>query len=163
MPIQTHRLSTIRALLKYAAPDKGLFRVLYTKNARTASWAASEEDRADHWICDGKSVFQYIPKQKQLVEHKLPPELQGKAIVDSPLPFLFGTEAQKIRQRYFIRIIAPPPGQTKRDLAGGISSLSGRRGQLSPGNISAQHARHDSQGPANLSTQWQKSHLVRIL
>ena len=67
-----------------------------------------EEDRADHWICDGKSVFQYIPKQKKLVEHKLPPDMQGKSIVDGPLPFLFGAEAKKLRQRYWLRIVTPP-------------------------------------------------------
>ncbi len=99
---------TEKGYLKYAAPDKGVFEVTETQNP-AGKWAPIEEDRADHWICDGKSVFQYIPRQKQLVEHKLPPEMQGKAIVDGPLPFLFGTEAQKIRQRYFIRLITPPP------------------------------------------------------
>ena len=73
--------------------------------------AAIEDDRADHWICDGKSVFQYIPKQKKLVEHKLPPEMQGKSIVDGPLPFLFGAEAKKLRQRYFLRLVTTPPGR----------------------------------------------------
>ena len=43
-----------------------------------------------------------------MIEHKLPPELQGKAIADSPLPFLFGAEAQKLKQRYWIRIVTPP-------------------------------------------------------
>ena len=80
-------------ILKYKSPDKGVFRVLNTEGP-DGKPAAIEDDRADHWICDGKSVFQYIPKQKKLVEHKLPPEMQGKAIVDGPLPFLFGAEAK---------------------------------------------------------------------
>lgn len=95
-------------ILKYAAPDRGVFRVLHNETPE-GKQSPIEEDRADHWICDGKSVFQYIPKQKQLVEHKLPPEMQGKAIVDGPLPFLFGADAQKLRQRYFLRIIPSPP------------------------------------------------------
>ena len=95
-------------ILKYAAPDKGVFRVLSTEGP-DGKLVPIEADRADHWICDGKSVYQYLPRQKQLVEHKLPPEMQGKAIVDGPLPFLFGADAQKLRQRYWIRIVPPPP------------------------------------------------------
>ena len=45
--------------------------------------------------------------KEQVEEHRLPPELQGKAIANSPLPFLFGAEAQKLKQRYFIRIVTP--------------------------------------------------------
>jgi TIGR03009 family protein len=94
-------------ILKYKSPDRGVFRVLNTESPE-GKQTPIEEDRADHWICDGKSVFQYIPIQKKLVEYKLPPEMQGKAIVNGPLPFLFGAEAQKLRQRYWIRIVTPP-------------------------------------------------------
>ena len=80
--------------IKYAAPDKGLFRV--------------EGQRPEQWICDGQSIFEYDYQQKRLVEHKLPPDLQGKAIADGPLPFLFGAEAAKLRQRYFLRIASQP-------------------------------------------------------
>ena len=34
----------------------------------------------------------------------LPPELQGKGIADGPLPSLFGAEATKLMQRYYIRV-----------------------------------------------------------
>jgi TIGR03009 family protein len=95
-------------ILKYAAPDKGVFRVL-SQDGPDGKPVPIDADRAEHWICDGKSIYQYIPKQKQLVECKLPPEMQGKAIVDGPLPFLFGADAQKLRQRYWIHIIPPPP------------------------------------------------------
>ncbi len=40
-----------------------------------------------------------------MIIRKLPPELQGKAITDGPLPFLFGAEAAKLKQRYYIRIL----------------------------------------------------------
>ncbi|NOZ38975.1 MAG: hypothetical protein GXP24_01955, partial [Planctomycetes bacterium] len=33
----------------------------------------------------------------------LPPGMQGKSIVDGPLPFLFGAEAEKLKRRYWIR------------------------------------------------------------
>ncbi len=80
--------------LKYAAPDKGMFKV--------------EGARPEHWICDGKAIFEYNFQSKLLTEHRLPPELHGKAISDGPLPFLFGANADKLRQRYFLRITTPP-------------------------------------------------------
>ncbi|NLX94801.1 MAG: TIGR03009 domain-containing protein [Rhodopirellula sp.] len=80
--------------LMYSAPDKGMFRV--------------EGPRPEHWICDGKAIFEYNFQSKQLVEHRLPPELHGKAISDGPLPFLFGANAEKLKQRYFMRITTPP-------------------------------------------------------
>jgi hypothetical protein len=42
-----------------------------------------------------------------MIVHKLPPELQGKAIADGPLPFLFGSDAQQLKKRYFLRIVTP--------------------------------------------------------
>jgi TIGR03009 family protein len=104
--------------LKYAAPDKGSFELLKTRNAQ-GQWAPIEEEEALHWICDGKSIFEYRPNKKTpemqvsgvVVEHRLPPDQQGKAIVEGPLPFLFGAEAEKIRRRYFVRLIPPPPNK----------------------------------------------------
>ena len=48
---------------------------------------------------------------------------QGKAIVDGPLPFLFGAGAEKLKQRYYLR---PHHAQRRagRDLAGGLSAVS---------------------------------------
>lgn len=85
--------TTDQGELKYAAPDKGLFKI--------------DGERAEQWICDGKAIFEFDYKNKTMVEHRLPPELQGKAISDGPLPFVFGTDAQKLKQRYFMRIITP--------------------------------------------------------
>ena len=59
-------------------------------------------------MCDGKSVFEYRHDQKQLVERPIPPQLQGQAIVDGPLPFLFGAEAKKLKDRYWMRIERQP-------------------------------------------------------
>lgn len=96
--------------VRYGAPDKGMFEVESTE--RDGKEVPVEAGRAEHWISDGKSIFEFNPGKKQLIEHKLPPELQGKAIADSPLPFLFGAEAQKLKQRYFIRLI-PANGQNQ--------------------------------------------------
>lgn len=77
-------------VIKYAAPDRGLMRV--------------DGQRQEQWICDGRSIFEYDYRQKRLVEHRLPAEMQGKAIADGPLPFLFGSTAEKLRSRYHLRV-----------------------------------------------------------
>jgi TIGR03009 family protein len=82
--------------IAYRAPDKGLFRVDEPK------------EREERWICDGTSIYQYDFANKCLIQHKLPPELQGKAIVESPLPFIFGADTARLKQRYFLRIVTPP-------------------------------------------------------
>jgi len=92
--------------IKYAAPDKGLLRVdLMEKDGKMIK---VDQANTEHWVCDGKSIFTYDPIKKQLIEHQLPPELQGKSISDGPLPFLFGAKAADMKARYYIRAIMPP-------------------------------------------------------
>lgn len=93
-------------VIKFAAPDRGMFRVeTAEKDGREVP---IEPNQTEHWICDGRAVYEFDPVKKQVTEHKLPPELQGKAIANSPLPFLFGAEAKNLKARYYIRIITPP-------------------------------------------------------
>ncbi len=91
----------LRGEIKFAKPDRGLYRV-----------ASDEEpnrgEEQEYWVCDGKALYTKEYSKKQVVEHRLPPEMQGKSIVDSPMPFVFGVEAQKMQERYWIRIITPP-------------------------------------------------------
>lgn len=92
--------------LSYQQPDKGSFQIKEVK-----AWDAKQQQHllnphiiGEHWVCDGKSVFEYKTEQKMLVERPIPPEMQGKSIVDGPLPFLFGAEAEKLKKRYWMRI-----------------------------------------------------------
>ncbi len=90
--------------LRYKNPDQALYRVKPTE----------EEEWAEYWVCDGQAIFEFNHQQKELVERRLPPEMQGKAIEDGPLPFLFSTSAAKLKQRYYLRLLAPPanrPGE----------------------------------------------------
>ncbi len=90
--------------IKYKRPDKGLY-VTRDKN----------EVEVDHWVTDGTTIYLFNPDKKRVEAHELPPELQGKGIEDGPLPFLFGTEAAKLKTRYWLRIdppgTKPQPGQ----------------------------------------------------
>ena len=88
--------------LKFAAPDKGLMKI-----------EAKDPKQSEQWLCDGKSIYQFDYPRKIVTEYVMPPELQGKGIGDGPLPFVFGVEAQKLKQRYFMRIITPPNVQNE--------------------------------------------------
>jgi TIGR03009 family protein len=86
--------------IKYKSPDKGLY---IAKHQDTA--APSGEVTTEHWVTDGATIFEFQTDKKLLVAHQLPPQLQGKGIVDGPLPFLFGTEAAKLKARYWMRLL----------------------------------------------------------
>jgi TIGR03009 family protein len=97
--------------LKYAAPDKGLFHVTDASEAvldpKTHTWVMQKVDPTEYWTCDGKSIYQVDANKKQIIEQPIPAEMQGKAITDGPLPFVFGAKADVLRKRYFMRVITP--------------------------------------------------------
>ncbi len=108
-------------VIKYAQPDKGMFRVDTIKQltpqqqgGQPAYQVLKDSDgndlRGEHWICDGRSVFVFDSITKRLTEEELPEEMRGKAIADGPLPFVFGAKADKLKQRYWIRPVKPPEG-----------------------------------------------------
>ena len=71
---------------------------------RRATGSSSPMRSAITGCATAKVVYQYRPDLKQLVEHPIPPQLQGQAIVDGPLPFLFGADAAKLKQRYWMKL-----------------------------------------------------------
>ena len=97
----------------YFAPDKGMFKVGTTKTyvqprkkGEKIHWEENK-DPGEKWICDGKSIFEFDGKNSKVIERPLPPNVQGKDIVDGPLPFLFGAKADKIKARYYLRNVTP--------------------------------------------------------
>ncbi len=96
-------VTVLKGELKYSAPDKGLFVVHASSPTQPAT--------AEKWVCDGRSIFRYDFVNQKVVEYPLPPELHGKEITNGPLPFLFGAEANKLKQRYFLKVVPPPAGQ----------------------------------------------------
>ena len=100
--------------LSFSKPDKGSFKI-----SSISRWAKSDPQSADvkapgdwvpkpdeigeHWVCDGKAVYEYSHRDKQLKVTSIPEEMRGTKIVDGPLPFLFGAEAKKLMDRYWIR------------------------------------------------------------
>jgi TIGR03009 family protein len=121
-------------VIKYAAPHRALFRV--DKAEKDGKEVPIQNARAEHWVFDGKSLFELSSAKKQLIEHKLPPEFPGSRLVDGPLafafpisaffglfslvlggepskqyPFPFGAKAEELKQRYYIHAITPPNRQ----------------------------------------------------
>jgi TIGR03009 family protein len=90
--------------LSYQKPDKGSFEITQINvwDPATKNYVEKKDAIGEHWVCDGQNVYEYRTSQKQLVVRPIPPAMQGKAIVDGPLPFLFGAEAAKLKARYFL-------------------------------------------------------------
>ena len=95
--------------LTYSRPDKGsfkiedIFRYVKQDDGEPGTYELQENEVGNHWVCDGKAVYEYKHEDKQLVVQKLPEEMRGVDIVDGPLPFLFGAKADKLKSRYWIR------------------------------------------------------------
>ena len=103
----------------YAKPDKGSmsdekiyeFDPSGKKNYKLAT-VVNESGKVvpkpgQFWLCDGKSIFFKRHEQKLMSEQVLPPELQGKAISEGPLPFIFGAKASTMKRRFWIRELKP--------------------------------------------------------
>jgi TIGR03009 family protein len=104
--------------VSYSRPDKGSFQITEIRSFKanpppagqgpnapvTGDWVKDPNAIGEHWVCDGKNIYEYRHQDKQLVERPIPPQLQGQAIVDGPLPFLFGAEAAKLKARYWLRV-----------------------------------------------------------
>jgi len=113
-PADAHKTFS-EGLVKYEKPDKGLFKVESIRHwtaPQQPGGQASYEERPgevmEHWVCDGKSIFEFDVANQKLKEYKLPPEQQGLAIANGPLPFLFGAKKQDILNRFYLREKTPP-------------------------------------------------------
>lgn len=105
--------------IHYAAPDRGyysedtMWEYVPGKPADAQGPAIpGKYEKAEtpgmKWICDGRAIYEFKQPVRELIEHRLPKELQGAAISETPLPFLFGVDAGRMKQRYLMRINTPP-------------------------------------------------------
>jgi TIGR03009 family protein len=101
-------------VVRYQAPDKGLFKIESAKNYNTTTnkyEPSADINQLEHWVCDGTYVFHVDHKEKKMRKTELPPNMRGTQIADGPLPFVFGQKADKLKARYWVKI-ATPPGVT---------------------------------------------------
>lgn len=98
-------------VVRYQAPDKGLFQITAAKNYNTTTSKfdpSTDISQLEHWVCDGTYVFHVDHRTKQMLKTELPPNMRGTQIADGPLPFVFGQKADKLKARYWVRIVTPP-------------------------------------------------------
>lgn len=107
-PVDDFKKSQGEGIIRFKAPDTGLYQVESLQEFDFSKKVVKPRtDGLDHWICDGKAIWEYNAEKKQLIERRLPPELQGKAISEGPLPFIFGAKADQLKKRYWLRDVTP--------------------------------------------------------
>lgn len=105
----------------YEAPDKGRIDIEPAKiragekaqrrNPKTNKPFALQADHATQWLSTGRAIFQIDPVNKKANRFPIPPQSQGKNIMDGPLPFLLGMPPDKAIQRYRIKIMTDKQGR----------------------------------------------------
>ncbi|MAG92714.1 MAG: hypothetical protein CMJ48_03035 [Planctomycetaceae bacterium] len=100
-------------VLYFEAPDKGRIDM---KPASIKGQVSSKKDKKtgkpfrlvggdpQRWVCDGKLVMRIDDKEKTYEKVAIPPEAQGKNMMDGPLPFLFGMPPEKLKRRYLLKL-----------------------------------------------------------
>ena len=116
--IRNVNVSTADGELKYMAPDKGLFKIDKLLKLTGQLDATNQKEMKEYenvfgewWLCDGEKVYEYDRSRKECSRFSMPPELRGAGILESPMPFMFGVKAEKIKARYWVRSLSPPNGQ----------------------------------------------------
>ena len=78
-----------------------------TKKGKDGKPFVLKSDQQECWSCDGSRVYELDIEQKQARVAQLPADMQGKNIMDSPLPFLFGMPPEKAKRRFDISLMVP--------------------------------------------------------
>ena len=106
-------------ILKYSNPDKGVFQVeelLYYQGPGPAGAGpryafgvnpktGKEIRLGPHWVCNGRELIEYDYKEEKCKIMMLPANMQGNAIVNSPLPFVFNLKADDLNRRYWLQLV----------------------------------------------------------
>lgn len=100
-------------VIKYASPDKGLFRVdrlLFYVGMKDGKPEYKEQPGqfGEHWVCNGTQLIEFDRVKEECRIQDLPPGMQGQKIFNSPLPFVFNLDAEQIQQRYWVRQVEAP-------------------------------------------------------
>jgi TIGR03009 family protein len=122
-----------RGTIKYMAPDKGMYQVkdAWTLDLPTKQHTKESLERmGQHWICDGRYIYEFNYRQKELRKIELPPDARGDAISRGPIPFLFRASNQEIQSRFWLRVITPKGVENEYHLEA-VPKSQGDRAQFS--------------------------------
>jgi TIGR03009 family protein len=64
-----------------------------------------KSDVFEKYICTGTFLYEYVPQNKVIRVHELPPPKPGQVADDNFLSFLFGMKAEEARRRYDLRLV----------------------------------------------------------
>ncbi len=67
-----------------------------------------EGEGAERMVFDGKSIYEFDYSQNVVNQHILDENMKGEDMVRAMLPFLFGTDRDDLKKRYFIRLLKAP-------------------------------------------------------
>ena len=111
----------------YEAPDKGRLdlhavkitpQLLAERNKKDANVKRRKgipyklvSEQPEKWVCDGERIISMGVDEKTATVGKLPEELQGKNIMNGPLPFLFGLPPQEAVNRFTLELTRRPTQQ----------------------------------------------------
>jgi TIGR03009 family protein len=68
----------------------------------------AKPDKQEVWekfVCNGTLLYQYVPSQKEIRVHQLPPPKDGQVAEDNFLSFLFGMKAAEAKKRYDLKFV----------------------------------------------------------
>jgi TIGR03009 family protein len=113
--------------IKYAAPNRCLWQVYGAEKDGKA--VPIDDGRMEHWAFDGKSIIEWRHTRREIIEHRLPADIQASRIISGPLTFPFSTlgwlflgdppsdaggpvpfsaKAKDLKEHYCIRQLASP-------------------------------------------------------
>lgn len=104
-------------VIKYAAPDKGLYRVdrmvffVGMQNGKP-QFKNQPGQFGQHWVCTGTQLIEFDRTNEECKIQDIPKEFQGTNISEGPLPFVFNADAAKIQKRYWVRPVQSPEPNT---------------------------------------------------
>jgi TIGR03009 family protein len=103
-------------VIKYAAPDKGVFRVEkhldWTPGAKPGDKPSYVPRQVclEHWLCDGRWLYELDSQHQQIIQRELPAQMRAPAAATVGVPFLFGAPVEITRHRYWLRLLPVPDG-----------------------------------------------------
>lgn len=59
----------------------------------------------EKYICTGTYLYEYVPQDKVIRVHELPPHKPGQVADDNFLSFLFGMRAEEAKRRYELKLV----------------------------------------------------------
>lgn len=65
----------------------------------------AKPDVWEKFVCTGTLLYQYVPSQKEIRVHQLPPPKSGQVVDDNFLSFLFGMKAEEAKKRYDLKFV----------------------------------------------------------